>query len=86
MVIPGAPGFAFAFTFPASPRLTSKDSTGSQDWFLSRHEDGSVFGPLRFEQVQRWAADRPSRPPGQAVARSTDLAQGADVAAVELES
>ena len=32
------------------------DSTANQDWFLSKHEDGSVFGPLRFEQVQRWAA------------------------------
>ena len=27
-----------------------------QLWFLSKHEDGSVFGPLPFEQVRRWAA------------------------------
>jgi hypothetical protein len=25
-------------------------------WFLSKHEDGSVFGPMPFEQVRRWAA------------------------------
>ena len=25
-------------------------------WFLSKHEDGSVFGPMPFEQVHRWAA------------------------------
>jgi hypothetical protein len=29
---------------------------GSQLWFLSKHEDGSVFGPMPFEQVRRWAA------------------------------
>src|SRR6266446_2431759 len=28
----------------------------SQGWFLSKHEDGSIFGPLPFEQVRRWAA------------------------------
>jgi hypothetical protein len=32
------------------------DSTANQHWFLSKHEDGSVFGPLLFEQVRRWAA------------------------------
>jgi hypothetical protein len=32
------------------------DSTANQLWFLSKHEDGSVFGPLPFEQVRRWAA------------------------------
>ena len=25
-------------------------------WFLSKYEDGSVFGPMPFEQVHRWAA------------------------------
>jgi hypothetical protein len=25
-------------------------------WFLSKHEDGTVFGPMPFEQVHRWAA------------------------------
>ena len=28
----------------------------SAHWFLSKHEDGSVFGPMPFEQVRRWAA------------------------------
>ena len=32
------------------------DSTANQLWFLSKHEDGSVFGPLPFAQVRRWAA------------------------------
>ncbi len=32
------------------------ESTANQYWFLSKHEDGSVFGPLPFEQVRRWAA------------------------------
>jgi hypothetical protein len=32
------------------------DSTANQLWFLSKHEDGSVFGPLPFDQVRRWAA------------------------------
>lgn len=25
-------------------------------WFLRKHEDGSVFGPLTFEQLARWAS------------------------------
>lgn len=32
------------------------DATASSRWFLSKHEDGSVFGPMPFEQVRRWAA------------------------------
>ncbi len=32
------------------------ESTANQNWFLSKHEDGSVFGPMPFEQVRRWAA------------------------------
>lgn len=32
------------------------DSTANQHWFLSKHEDGSVFGPLPFDEVRRWAA------------------------------
>src|SRR5450432_110872 len=32
------------------------ESTASQSWFLRKHEGGSVFGPLPFEQVRRWAA------------------------------
>ncbi len=32
------------------------DLAANQHWFLSKHEGGSVFGPLPFEQVRRWAA------------------------------
>jgi hypothetical protein len=32
------------------------DSIANPSWFLSKHEDGSVFGPMPFEQVRRWAA------------------------------
>ena len=28
----------------------------NQSWFLRKHEDGSTFGPVRFEQIARWAA------------------------------
>ena len=31
------------------------EATASQSWFLRKHEDGSIFGPLPFEQVRRWA-------------------------------
>jgi|GEM_PF-5519517 len=27
-----------------------------ESWFLSRHEDGSVFGPVPFDPLRRWAA------------------------------
>jgi hypothetical protein len=27
-----------------------------QSWFLSKHEDGSVFGPVPFDTLRRWAA------------------------------
>ena len=27
-----------------------------QSWFLRKHEDGSIFGPLHFDQVARWAS------------------------------
>ena len=32
------------------------DSIANPSWFLSKHEDGSVFGPMPFDQVRRWAA------------------------------
>lgn len=32
------------------------DAPANQRWFLRKHEDGAVFGPLPFEQVKRWAA------------------------------
>lgn len=28
----------------------------SQNWFLRKHEDGSIFGPLRFDQLAHWAS------------------------------
>lgn len=28
----------------------------TQKWFLRKHEDGSTFGPVQFEQITRWAA------------------------------
>ncbi len=28
----------------------------NQSWFLRKHEDGSTFGPVRFDQIERWAA------------------------------
>ena len=27
----------------------------NQSWFLRKHEDGSTFGPVRFDQIERWA-------------------------------
>lgn len=32
------------------------DSTANQEWFLCKHEDGSIFGPLPFAQIRSWAA------------------------------
>ena len=32
------------------------DAATGQQWFLRKHEDGSVFGPLDFEQLSDWAA------------------------------
>jgi len=29
----------------------------NQTWFLRKHEDGSTFGPVRFDQIARWAAE-----------------------------
>jgi hypothetical protein len=28
----------------------------NQSWFLRKHEDGSTFGPVHFDQIARWAA------------------------------
>jgi hypothetical protein len=33
------------------------ESPNTQRWFLRKHEDGSVFGPLSFVQVESWAAN-----------------------------
>ena len=29
----------------------------SQNWFLIKHDDGTVFGPIGFEQLRQWALD-----------------------------
>src|ERR1051326_3016711 len=34
-----------------------EDPSTAQMWFLRKHQGGSVFGPLTFEQLARWAAD-----------------------------
>jgi len=33
-----------------------EESAETQSWFLRKHEDGTVFGPLSFEQLARWAS------------------------------
>lgn len=32
------------------------ESPAAHQWFLRKHEDGSVFGPLSFEQLASWAS------------------------------
>ena len=32
------------------------EAVAAQDWFLRKHEDGNVFGPLPFAQLARWAS------------------------------
>jgi hypothetical protein len=32
------------------------DSPTEHRWFLRKHEDGSIFGPLSFDQLGRWAS------------------------------
>ena len=32
------------------------DTPQNQNWYLLKHEDASIFGPLNFEQVKQWAA------------------------------
>src|ERR1700761_6526598 len=32
------------------------DEPSGQSWFLRKHDDGTVFGPLSFEQLAKWAA------------------------------
>lgn len=32
------------------------DEPHDQQWFLRKHEDGQVFGPLPFAQLARWAS------------------------------
>ncbi len=28
----------------------------NQSWYLRKHEDGSIFGPVGFDQLARWAS------------------------------
>ncbi len=32
------------------------ESPADHEWFLRKHEDGSIFGPLAFAQLVRWAS------------------------------
>ena len=32
------------------------DSPAEHQWFLRKHQDGGIFGPLSFEQLARWAS------------------------------
>ena len=32
------------------------EEPSNQTWFLRKHEDGSIFGPLSFEQLTLWAS------------------------------
>ena len=32
------------------------DAPGAQQWFLRKHADGEIFGPLSFDQLERWAS------------------------------
>jgi hypothetical protein len=29
----------------------------SSTWYLLKHDDGSIFGPIAFEQLKQWATD-----------------------------
>lgn len=31
-------------------------AAAAQEWFLRKHEDGNIFGPLPFAQLARWAS------------------------------
>ena len=32
------------------------EPASAQEWFLRKHEDGNIFGPLPFAQLARWAS------------------------------
>ncbi len=32
------------------------ESAADQQWFLRKHEDGSIFGPVTLDQLSRWAS------------------------------
>ena len=29
----------------------------NQEWFFMKHDDGSIFGPISFNQLRQWAED-----------------------------
>ncbi|MDQ6861708.1 MAG: hypothetical protein M3032_11210, partial [Verrucomicrobiota bacterium] len=31
------------------------ENAAGQQWFLRKHDDGTIFGPLHFEQLAVWA-------------------------------
>src|SRR2546429_9883710 len=41
---------------PVRHRQQSNTRLVNQSWFLRKHEDGSTFGPSRFDQIARCAA------------------------------
>ena len=41
---------------PVRHRQQSDARLVNQSWFLRKHEDGSTFGPVLFDQIARWAA------------------------------
>ncbi|MGZ5503038.1 MAG: hypothetical protein ACXWGY_00105, partial [Chthoniobacterales bacterium] len=32
------------------------ETPAAHQWFLRKHEDGTIFGPLSFDQLARWAS------------------------------
>ena len=32
------------------------EAAAARQWFLRKHDDGTIFGPLSFDQLARWAA------------------------------
>ena len=32
-------------------------SDETQSWYLLKHDDGSLFGPIPFDQLKQWAMD-----------------------------
>lgn len=32
------------------------EAVAAQEWFLRKHEDGNIFGPMPFAQLARWAS------------------------------
>src|SRR5947199_3772938 len=41
---------------PSSSGEYLMDEVASQSWFLRKHADGSLFGPISFDQLADWAS------------------------------